>query len=549
MTMGRCLNLVVLAGILTFAGGGKVFAQTADELYRDGQSARMEQRFGDAVSLLERARILDPGNADILVQLGFAQLGLGNSGAARQAFERALAIAPSYQDARFGLAQIAFRSGNLAEARRLTEIVLGAQPDYDEAKQLRASIVAAEASKVNPPVRSGATSQSVEGTKPAPSQLEITLVQAQKLRGEARFVEAETLYRDALALSPGNADVLVALGQVAGFQQKFNEAEGFFRAALERAPDYLDASLGLARLALQRGDLAGAKERFEAVLEREPDNIEALVGLGDTYRAGGDDAAARIRYDTALTLEPGSADIQQRLDQPMPRKWRVDIGTEVSALTGGRLPWTDSSIGLSYALQPATTIGGRLRVGTRYGETDTQIEVRVDHAFSEGFSAYGIVAATPDADFLARFSFGGGASWRAHMPGGPLGPLLFTLDGRHDVFHDTSVTTISPAVQYFFLDERLGLQVRWIHSVDADGISANGFAVRAELAATDKLRLLAGYSDAPEISDGSQIATQTVFAGISYDLSDAVTLRANYAHEHRDAFESDTVGLGLAVRF
>ncbi|UXN75776.1 tetratricopeptide repeat protein (plasmid) [Devosia sp. A8/3-2] len=327
----------------------------------------MEQRFDDAVSLLERARILDPGNADVLVQLGFAQLGLGNRTGARRAFEQAPAIAPSYQDARFGLAQIAFRSGNLAEARRLTEIVLEAQPDNGEAKQLLTSIMAGETSETKPPAQSDAPSQPVEETKPAPSRLGTTLAQAQKLRGEARFAEAEALYRTALTLSPGNADVLVALGQSPDFSRDSTRPRSSSRRH-SSAPDYLDASLGLARPALQRGDLAGArtlvdaiaaerpdktevfilaarislqggevlraKEQFEAVLEREPDNAEALVGLGDTYRASGDDVAARTRYDAALALEPGSADIQQRSDQPPPRKWRVDIGTEVSDLTG-----------------------------------------------------------------------------------------------------------------------------------------------------------------------------------------------------------------------
>ena len=241
--------------------------------------------------------------------------------------------------------------------------------------------------------------------------------------------------------------MLVALGLVSAARQNFDAAEAFFRAALERAPDYLDASLGLVRLALWRGDLAGARTlidaitaehpentearllaarisfqegetrsaeaQFQAILEREPDNTEALVGLGDAQRAKGDDRAARISYGKALALEPASADIQQRLAEPAPKKWRVDIGTERSDLTGGRPSWTDSSLGLSYTPRPGTTVAGRTRVATRYEETDMQIEARIDHAFSQDFSAYGFVAGTPDADFLARFSIGGGSSWYA----------------------------------------------------------------------------------------------------------------------------------------
>jgi YaiO family outer membrane protein len=584
MKGGRCLTRILLSGLLAVAPAEQVLAQTAEDLYREGTTARTEQRFEEAVSLLERAKALDPQNADVLVQLGFAQLALENNAAARQAFEQALAIAPSYEDSRFGLAQIAFRNGKLAEARRLTETVLGAQPDNTEAKQLLASVEAAEKAKQAEPVAAQADAgrQPVERAKPEPSRLETTLERARKLREEGRFAQSEALYREALALSPGNADVLVALGLVAGFQQDFDEAEGFFRASLERAPDYLDARLGLARLALWRGDLAeartlvdaiaaqhpdnteaqilagrislqegeaqAAEAQFQAILEREPNDSEALVGLGDAQRASGDDRAARISYGKALALEPASADIQQRLAQPPPKKWRADVGTEISELSGGRPSWTDSSFGLAYTPQPGTTLGGRARVATRYGETDVQIEARIDHAFSQDFSAYGIVAGTPDADFLARFSVGGGASWRAYAPAG-WGPLILTLDGRHDVFDDTSVTTLSPAAQYFFFDERLGMQIRWIHSVNNEGTSANGYAIRTDVAATDRLRILAGYSDAPEISEGTLIDTKTVFTGISLNLSEWLTLRADYAHEHRETFDRNIFGLGLAVRF
>lgn len=565
----RALSLA-LAAVL-FAGAGQAAAQTADDLYRDAVTARMEKRFDDAVSLLERARILDPDNADVLVQLGFAQLALANNDAARQMFEQALAVAPSYEDARFGLAQIAFRSGNLAEALKLTETVLVAQPDNSEAKRLLVSIEGAEAA-----VRS-------QRAKPAPSRVEGMLQRARKLRDESRFDEAEALYREALSLSPDNADILVALGLVAGFQQKFDEAGAFFRAALQRAPDYLDASLGLVRLAMWQGDLAEARgllepiaakhpgntevrllaarislqegdardaeRQFLLILEGEPNNSEALVGLGDAQRAQGDDRAARISYGRALALEPGSTDIQQRLNQPLLKKWRADIGAEVSDLTGGLSSWTDSGFGLSYAVRPETTVAGRARVATRYGETDVQIEARIDHAFSQDLFAYGIVAGTPDADFLARFSVGSGASWRAWAPPGSTGPLFLSVDGRHDVFNDTSVTTVSPSAQYFFFDERLGVQVRWIHSVNDEGTTADGYAIRADVTATDRLRLFAGYSDAPEISEGTLAETRTVFTGVSFDLSDTLTLRGNYAYEHRETFDRNTYGLGLAVRF
>lgn len=166
----RALHLIILSGVLAVAGAKGAGAQTVDELYREGVAARMEQRFEEAVSLLDRAKTLAPDNADVLVQLGFAQLALANNAAAREAFEQALAIVPSYEDARFGLAQIAFRSSDLAEARRLAAAAVGAQPNHAEAKQLLTSIEAAEkADQVEPPpaARAGPTSQPAKRAKPA----------------------------------------------------------------------------------------------------------------------------------------------------------------------------------------------------------------------------------------------------------------------------------------------------------------------------------------------------------------------------------------------
>ncbi|RVC43250.1 tetratricopeptide repeat protein, partial [Mesorhizobium sp. M4A.F.Ca.ET.090.04.2.1] len=70
------------------ASPGVSLAQTADELYASGVKARQAQHFDEAADLLKRALALKPGNADVLVQLGFAELGRNDLPAAREAFSR-----------------------------------------------------------------------------------------------------------------------------------------------------------------------------------------------------------------------------------------------------------------------------------------------------------------------------------------------------------------------------------------------------------------------------------------------------------------------------
>ncbi|WP_027168465.1 YaiO family outer membrane beta-barrel protein [Mesorhizobium sp. WSM3224] len=559
-----------------------VLAQTVDELYASGVKARQAQHFDEAADLFRRALALKPDNADALVQLGFAELGRNDLTAARDAFSKALSLAPTYRDASFGMAEVEFRSGNPDAALRLAESVAQADPGNADARTLIENIRKARQAGQLKPVPAAATPAKEPPRRradPVPGLME----QGRHLRAAGKLPEAEKAYRSALKLAPRNTDILVALGLVVGSSQRFDEAGHFFDQALAIKPGLLDARLGKVRLAIWQGDAPHARalvdgvlatapnnvealdldarialleadytraeQSFQRVLAVDPRNAEALVGIGDVRRAQGDDDAAREAYKQALAIEPGSADVEQRLAVPPPRKWRLDVGSEVSDLTNGLRDWTDSSAGLAYRLSPRTTISGRTRVATRFGHTDVQIEGRIDQAFSPAFSAYALAAATPDADFLARYSIGAGGSWQVVAPAKAFGPLSLNIDARYDNFANTDVTSISPWVQGYILDGRLGLSARWVHAQDDIGTRADGYVLRADLAVTPRFNVFGGYADAPEIDDGALIPTRTIFGGISFDVSDPLTLRASIAHEQRPTFDRSIFGLGLTARF
>lgn len=584
MRRGRRAALAACLILAIAATPRAVLAQTVDQLYASGVKARQAQHFDEAADLFRRALALKPDNADALVQLGFAELGRDKLPAARNAFSRALSLAPTYRDASFGMAEVEFRSGNLDAALPLAESVAQADPGNADAAALVENIRKAKQAAASEAKRAPATP--ARAKKPAsrrPDPVAGLMEQGRRLRAAGKLPEAEKVYRQALRLAPKNTDILVALGLVVGSSQHFDEADHLFERALAIKPGLLDARLGKVRLAIWQGDapragalvdgvLASAPDNVEArdldarvalleadytragrsfqrVLALDPRNGEALVGLGDVRRAEGDDDGARQAYSQALAIEPGSAHIEQRLAVPPPRKWRLDLGSEVSDLTDGLGDWTDNSAGLAYRLSPRTTISGRARLATRFGHTDVQVEGRFDQAFSPAFSAYALVAATPDADFLARYSIGAGASWQIVAPAKALGPILLNIDARYDNFANTNVTSISPWVQTYMLDGRLGLSARWVHAQDDIGTRADGYVLRADLAVTPHFNIFGGYADAPEISEGSLVPTRTVFGGISWDVSDPLTLRASIAHEQRPTFDRSIFGLGLTARF
>ncbi|CDX55962.1 conserved exported hypothetical protein [Mesorhizobium plurifarium] len=584
MRRGRRLSFAACLILAVAAAPTASLAQTVDDLYASAVKARQAQHFDEAADLLKRALALKPDNADALVQLGFAELGRNDLQAARDAFSRALSIAPTYRDASFGMAEVEFRSGNLDAALPLAETVANADPGNADVAKLVENIRAAKqaaGSKPKPAAAAPAAAKKPPHRRPDP--VSGLMKEGRRLRQAGRLPEAEKVYRRALGLAPKDTDILVALGLVVGSSQRFDQAGQFFDRALAVNPGLLDARLGKVRLAIWQGDTARARALIDGVLASAPDNVEALdldgrvallegdharaegsfqrvlaleprnaealVGIGDVRRAEGDDEAARQAYRQAIAIEPGSADIEQRLSVPPPRKWRLDLGSEVSDLTNGLGDWTDSSAGLAYRLSPRTTISGHTRLATRFGRTDLQMEGRIDRAFSPVFSAYALAAVTPDADFLARYSIGAGASWQVVAPAKAFGPLWLNIDARYDDFADTSVTSIQPWIQGYVLDGRLGLSARWVHAQDDIGTRADGYVLRADLAVMPRFNVFAGYADAPEIDDGALVPTRTVFGGISFDVSDPLTLRASIAHEERPAFDRNIFGLGLTARF
>lgn len=117
-------------------------AQTAQQDFEAGVAARHAGHPEEALAHLGRAAAAEPKNADIHVQIGFANLAMGQLEAAEAAFRRTLELAPVYADARLGLARVAQRRGDHAAALAELDLI---GPGHAEAGQLRRQIDAAVA--------------------------------------------------------------------------------------------------------------------------------------------------------------------------------------------------------------------------------------------------------------------------------------------------------------------------------------------------------------------------------------------------------------------
>ncbi|HEX8583133.1 MAG TPA: YaiO family outer membrane beta-barrel protein [Allosphingosinicella sp.] len=323
---------------------------------------------------------------------------------------------------------------------------------------------------------------------------------------------AITILRQAVAAEPENADAYLQLGLALLAAGKLDDAEAAFRRTLAIAPAYEDARIGLARVAQRRGDRAAALQALEPV---SPTNTDA-AGLRTQLAAG-----TSTEY-----------------------RWQLNLDGSYSALEGNAQPdWKEGSVQLRYQATEDTDLAGTLEASRRFGATDVYGELRIDHSISGGAAFYLGAGGTPNADFRPEWQIGAGGS--AKLRGGT-SPTSLTLDARQARYRSGDIQTVVPGVEQYLAGGRAWVTARWINIFDETGAHRSGWLVRGDAMAGDRLRLFAGLSDAPDVSEGVVVDTFSLFGGISYDLDERSTLRLSVAHEDR-AQGSDRLQLGLGI--
>ncbi|SMF61191.1 YaiO family outer membrane beta-barrel protein [Allosphingosinicella indica] len=352
---------------------------------------------------------------------------------------------------------------------------------------------------------------------PLPAQTltpELAYREAVAARQSGDAQRAVDLLGPLVAADPANADAQVQLGYALLALDRTDDAERAFQSALAAAPGYADAHIGQARIAQRRGDRAAA--------------LRALSPVG---RDNADAEALR-----AQLRAPGEAYL-----------WSLDIDGGYSFVEDPQPDWREGSLQIRRQANGRTGLHGRAEIARRFGNSDVYAELGLDHRLSDRARIYLTLGGTPGADFRPRYQIGAGGSVRI-SDGGDATAL--TLDARQAEFAGGDVQTLAPGIEQYFAGGRLWLTARWIHLFDETGRHQSGYLVRADGQATDRLRLFAGLSDAPDTSEGLVIDTRSFFGGVSFDVSSTTTLRLSLAHEDRDTGADRTqIGLGLGLRF
>lgn len=144
---------------------------------------------------------------------------------------------------------------------------------------------------------------------PIPAAFELALQHHQA----GRLAEAEALYREILAVQPGQPDALHLLGVVAHQASRPDIAVELIRQALGAAPQHVAAHFNLGNALRELGRMEEAAHAYRRATEIQPDYAQAHHNLGSALAACGQLEEAVTAFRRGIELKPDYASAHNNL--------------------------------------------------------------------------------------------------------------------------------------------------------------------------------------------------------------------------------------------
>lgn len=200
-------------------------------------------------------------------------------------------------EALYAYSHLAARLGELEEASKAIDQVIKLKPDMEAAIIQKARILQAQG-------KTAQTSAFLQDIiKRDPRNPEYRLFYARMLADEDRFDEAFTQFAKLNELSPGNDDIVFALGFLALQLGRLDEAEKYLVELIDRGGRGPEVMYYLGRLEEERGDLAKAKRWYGQINDGEH-YINAQIRIVVLKARDGDLAGARAHLDALKAQRP-----------------------------------------------------------------------------------------------------------------------------------------------------------------------------------------------------------------------------------------------------
>ena len=256
-----------MLGALLLLGQGLCSAQATGAMAAATQ-AMQSGRYEEAARLYQGLVQKDPGNAQVWMSLGMAQLRLGAADQAVEALSRTTDLKPDLANAHMFLGIAYSQENKLAAAAEALQQEIRLQPDSAEA-QMWLGVVELKAG--HPEL---ATEPLDHAAALAPKDLSIL-----EYRGQAHSDVAHDSYAAMARIDPDSWHVHKVQGHLYAMQNQHAEAIAELQKALKGAPNNSDLYDELGTEYRKNGDTQLALEAFRQELALSPGNPIAMYNL------------------------------------------------------------------------------------------------------------------------------------------------------------------------------------------------------------------------------------------------------------------------------
>lgn len=348
----------------------------------------------------------------------------------------------------------------------------------------------------------------------------------------------------AITSQPGLSPYLVAVAA----RQKGDPARAVALLApwLMQRPDDVDSRLQYGLALLDLGHLKKAEIEFRLVLQQTPAYDDARIALARIAQRTGNRAQARAALAPVPLTNPEGASLHRELAEPDPLRWGLATDASWTHLSRGQPDWREVDTQLSFMPKASVTLVGRAEASRRFNLNDTYAEGQLVYRLLPSWTAYALAGGTPHAHYRPRWQIGTGGAFRI---GSAQDATVLTLDLRLSDYRSGRITTFNPGVEQFWSHGRNSLSGHLITIVE-QGRARFGVLTRLDVRATARLKLFAGASHAPDVSEGTVLQTASVFGGGELSVGSFANLRLSVSKTAvRAGSDRTQLSLGFGTKF
>jgi tetratricopeptide (TPR) repeat protein len=286
-----------------------------------------KQDFATAEPLLKKYLDTYPGSYAAWYDLGYVCRGLGRKDEAIAAYRKSVAAKPDVFESNLNLG-LALADTKQADAEDFLRAATKLNPSGDAAVGHKRAWMALghllETSKPNDAVAAYQHAARLDAKDPEPHLLAGSLLE------KDQPAEAESEYKQTLAIVPDNSDALTALTNLYMRQKRFPDAESLLRRLAAVSPNDAGVHLQLGRMLIIADKKEEAAAQLEAGLKLDPSDGKAQRDLADLYSEMGKAAEAQQAYARLLSSHPDDAGLHHGLGRVLlKQKKYVDAEQEL----------------------------------------------------------------------------------------------------------------------------------------------------------------------------------------------------------------------------